>query len=67
MDTNKILIGAKAIAGHALGDVTKARAIYRLEKSGLPVFRLGGTIAARPEKLDAWLAKQEAGSDLEAA
>lgn len=55
----KILTGAPAIAAHLLGDESKARRIYNLVAFGLPVFKIGGTLAARPERLDAWLAERE--------
>jgi len=60
MAEKKILMNAKAIAAHTLGDEAQHRAIYRLWKEhGLPCFKLGGALCARPEKLDAWLAEQE--------
>lgn len=68
MADRKILMGARDIAEFALGDPDQARAIYRLQKSAaMPIFKLGGTIAARPEKLDEWLANLEAAASNEAA
>jgi len=68
MSHPKILTGGAAIAQHVVGDRRQVKMIYRLASlHGLPVFKLGGTVAARPEKLDAWLAEQEAASELQAA
>ena len=57
---DKILMSAKAIAAHTLGDEAQHRTVYGLwKRHGLPAFKLGGILCARPEKLDAWLAEQE--------
>lgn len=68
MNNRKILAGGGEIANHLYGDTSKKRVVYRLaETCDLPTFKIGGTLCARPEKLDAWLAEQEAASELQAA
>ena len=70
MSDLKILSGGCEIARHLFGDSNKAKRIYRLSATaGLPTFMLGGTMCARPDKLDAWLAEQEAAGseEIEAA
>ena len=53
-----LLIGAKAI-GEALG-ITRRQVFHLIEKSLLPTFRLGASVAARRSTLMKWLTEQEA-------
>lgn len=56
-----ILRGADKIAEFLFGDPAERRKIYHLvEKSQLPVFRLGTVLCARKSVLLAWIAAQEA-------
>jgi len=42
--------------------------LYRMFKEGAPHMKIGGTLYARPERIDEWLAAQEsASSEMEAA
>ena len=51
---NTILMGAAAIARH-LG-ITRRQAYKLAYSDGMPVMKLGGTVAARPADITAWLA-----------
>jgi hypothetical protein len=54
------LKGAGAIAEFLFGSRTRRREVYYLvEKSCLPVFKLGAMICARRSTLEAWIVRQE--------
>ena len=54
----RLLRGAKEIAGQIFGDEQKARAVYPIADD-LPVFWLGGTLAAYSGALDEAMAAKE--------
>lgn len=56
-----LLQGADQIAQFLFGDPKKRRRVYHLaERSGLPVFRMGGaTLFARKSTLRSFIAEQE--------
>ncbi len=56
----ELLYGAAAIA-EFLG-VERPVAYHWIETKGLPAFRIGGKLAARPAALRAWIAEQEKAS-----
>jgi hypothetical protein len=57
---NDVLRGANQIAEFLLGDRSERRKIYHLvEKSRLPVFRLGSVVCARKSRLTEWIEEQE--------
>jgi hypothetical protein len=53
-DNTRILMGAAAIAAH-LG-ITRRQAYKLAYSDGMPVMKLGGTVAARPHDIEDWLA-----------
>ena len=64
MQRRKLLYGTEAIGAY-LG-MTPREVRHQIETSGLPVIRIGRRVAARPQRLDAWLddlerQQQEAG------
>jgi hypothetical protein len=57
---DNIIVGAPALAEYLYGDASKTRQIYHAHECGfLPIFKLGGQLAARPSTLAAHLAEQE--------
>lgn len=53
-----LLYGVPAIAAHLM--IRPRQAHHQIAKGGLPTFRVGGVICARPSTIAAWLAEQEA-------
>jgi hypothetical protein len=60
-ESRTLLIGARAIARHALGDGGRLSSIYEAFANGsLPLFKFNGRLAAYSDTLDtAMLAKEE--------
>jgi hypothetical protein len=56
----RLLLGARELARHVLGDEDKHRLIYGLAPE-LPVFMFGGRIAGYERELDAAMAAKQAG------
>ncbi len=57
-----LLIGADAITQYLFGHPRYRRRVYHLvERGELPIFNLGGKLAARPEALTRAIEKREAG------
>lgn len=54
----EVLYGCKAIAG-MLG-VERRQAFHMIEAGGLPTFKIGRMVCARPEAVRSWLAEREA-------
>jgi hypothetical protein len=55
----KLLLGARAIANH-IGDIGCTRTIYIAgRRSGLPIFKLNGRLAAYADTLDLALREKE--------
>lgn len=64
MDTpaknRRLLLGARAIARHALGDDGRTSSVYEAIANGeLPIFKLNGRLAAFSDTLDAAMLKKE--------
>ena len=58
---DKLLLGAAMISERLFGTNKRERHVYRLvETTDIPIFRMGKLLAARPRKLDTWIANQEA-------
>ena len=57
LDEPEILYGCQAIAD--MLKVTRRQAFHMIE-TGLPTFRIGRTVCARPAAVREWLAQQEA-------
>jgi hypothetical protein len=53
----RILWGLKAIADHLDRPTSATR--HLIDDAGLPVFRVGGRLCARPEAIEKWLAELE--------
>jgi hypothetical protein len=70
MDTpaknRRLLLGARAIARHALGDDGRTSSVYEAIANGeLPIFKLNGRLAAFSDTLDAaMLAKEKAAFEI---
>lgn len=61
MDNSKsteIIVGARAI-GEAIG-VPTSRINFMVRRKEIPVFKMGGSIAIRRTKLEAWISEMEA-------
>jgi hypothetical protein len=59
-EQDALIVGAEAIAKVVYGDEGKTRQVYHLAERGyLPIFRLGGQLAARQSTISAYLAEQE--------
>lgn len=54
----EIIVGARAIA-EAIG-VTARRINFMVKRKEIPVFKMGGSIAIRRTKLEAWISEMEA-------
>ncbi len=56
-----LLAGADRIADFIYGDPRQRRKVYHLvQKSQIPVFKLGAVLCARKSRLLAWIENQEA-------
>jgi len=62
----KLLLGARKLARHVLGDEHQERVMYGLSAE-LPIFILGGRLAAYERDLDAAMAAKQAGGKETAA
>jgi hypothetical protein len=62
----KLLLGARKLARHVLGDENQERVMYGLSAE-LPIFILGGRLAAYERDLDAAMAAKQAGGKETAA
>lgn len=57
LNDEALLYGVPAIAGYLKMDPRK---VYHLkDKHGLPTFKIGETVCARPSAIRAWLSEQE--------
>ena len=58
--SEKLVIGAEAIAKEIFDDELSPDQVYRLPKDGWPIFKVRGKLAARPASMRAEMARREA-------